>query len=122
MEFMLVPSSATWQCTHLYLSRTLGRAQLLKSLWKPFDIGFQDIEGALQSQQKLVDYEIRLASEEAAFEQRRKENMFREQGIRHQEFEIQQWDHSKKWIQKLEQRAKCMYLQLEAPPPKEIIP
>jgi len=89
---------------------TLGGSQLLKSLWKPFDIGFQDIEGVLQSQQKLVDYEIRLASEAAAFEQRRKENMFREQGVRHQEFELQQWDRSKMWIQKLEQRAKCMYL------------
>lgn len=54
----------------------LGLAQL-KSVWKPFDIEFGDLEKDLQRRNEDVNDELRLASEQAASDYRKSGSLFR---------------------------------------------
>ena len=65
-----------------------------KSIWKPFKVEFQDIENRLSDQRDIIEQEIRLASETAAYQARQEAVIYQRCGYlyreRAEEWRVQQ--------------------------------
>ncbi|KAK6343722.1 hypothetical protein TWF730_011311 [Orbilia blumenaviensis] len=86
------------QCSEAnYHQVSPGLKQFAKSIWKPFKVQFADLEEQLEEQRRIIDTEIKIASEIAAHEAVQSALIYQRGGYAHREFEIRQWAENKDW-------------------------
>jgi hypothetical protein len=82
----------------------------MKSLWKKFKLQFSDIENNLQDQKSIIDREVLVASETAAFRERQEASLYRRDGIQFRDQQVQLVKENRNWQIKLHKRLKGMVL------------
>ncbi|KAJ6256214.1 hypothetical protein Dda_9049 [Drechslerella dactyloides] len=85
-------------CTRAFrFLRQRGLKQFSKAIWKPFKAQFEDVEGQLEEQRRIIDDEVLIASQTAAHDAAQSALIYQMDGYKHRQFQVDQWARNRDW-------------------------